>query len=56
MQFKKVIGEHQEKIPTELIQVGEKLEQVSTELKHTVTNAIKTIESTKLNIIKILEF
>lgn len=54
--FKNVLSKNQEQIPTEIITIGEKLEQTSVELKHAVTNAIKSIEETKINIIKILQF
>jgi hypothetical protein len=41
-------------VPPEIIELGEKLEQVAGELKNSVTSSIKSIEETKLNIIKIL--
>ena len=52
--FKQELSKHGEQAPPELIKHGEKLEQSSIELKEAVTNAIKSIEQTKLQIIKIL--
>ena len=54
--FKQAIVNNQANVPQEICVYGEKLEQTASDLKHSVTNAIKKIEETKLNIIKILEF
>ncbi len=54
--FKAAIATHQDRVPIEICKYGEKLEHTASDLKHSVTNAIRQIEETKLNIIKILEF
>lgn len=51
-----LLQENSERVPEEIMIVGERLEQSSNDLKLSVTNAIKSIEETKINIIKILEF
>lgn len=52
--FKAEVQKRQGAIPPEIIKIGETLESSSIELKKAVTNAIKTVEETKIEIIKIL--
>ena len=53
--FKNVLTQNQDNVPPEIMSAGEKLESASSDLKNCVTSAIKCIEETKINIIKILE-
>lgn len=54
--FKATVTSKQAEVAPEVMQVGEKLEQVAIDLKNAVTNSIKQIEETKLSIIKILSY
>lgn len=54
--FKSALTEKSSEVPPEIMSIGEKLESVASDLKNAVTNSIKQIEETKLNIIKILSY